>query len=122
MHPIWKIKLFKKLENNKAECIECKKIYTISDGSLKSLKDHLGREHKGTEYEIQYNDLMASSGKTKGEGTSKTKGQSQIDTFVMRSSGLFLFNLAYYFNWAIYCLFIRYIDNSGQKSDQFNLL
>jgi hypothetical protein len=25
MHPIWKIKLFNKLENNKAECIECKK-------------------------------------------------------------------------------------------------
>jgi hypothetical protein len=97
MHPIWKIKLFNKLENNKAECIVCKKTLTLSDGSTKSLKEHLQRAHKNTEYEIQYNEFMASLGKPKREGTNKTKGQSQMDEFVMRSSGLFAFYLACYF-------------------------
>lgn len=88
-NPIYKIGLFNKLSAEKAECIQCKNNnerkyeFAISRGSIKSLTTHLGSKHKNSEHFEHYQKL-ASSGQNK-----EKEENPKIDTFVVRSSGLF---------------------------------
>ena len=60
--PIWQIGLYDKKDKDIVECLECKKMLKLSDGSVKGLKTHLFGKHKGSEFTEKY---------TKIEGKSK---------------------------------------------------
>ncbi|KAL3107513.1 hypothetical protein niasHT_014230 [Heterodera trifolii] len=56
-HPLWQIGLFKRINKESVECTKCKNTLPLSEDSVNQLKQHLSDKHKGTEYEITYNQI-----------------------------------------------------------------
>uniref|UniRef100_A0A914CYW5 BED-type domain-containing protein n=1 Tax=Acrobeloides nanus TaxID=290746 RepID=A0A914CYW5_9BILA len=77
---IWKIGLFRKLADNKAECIECKKILDRKDGSTKFLIGHLFSVlHGKSEYAEKYRKLEE-------ETKNPSASQQRIGAFMVNQS------------------------------------
>jgi hypothetical protein len=86
-HPIWKIGLFKKIDNEKAKCIECNIDLKLCNRSIKALTVHLlSKIHVKSEYAKKYEQLQAEKAEA-SEGTSKNK----ITNFMIHSSGITIF-------------------------------
>jgi hypothetical protein len=87
MKNIWKIGLFNKLPDRKAECIDCKKnkrdkyVFERSNGSIKSLQTHLqSKLHCNSDYAKRYQELEQ-------EKASKENSKQQKIPFNVVSSG-----------------------------------
>jgi hypothetical protein len=82
-HPIWKIGLFNKIDNEKVKCVECNAELKISGRSLKSLITHLqSKKHDKSEYAKKYEQLKAEA----SEGSSNSK----ITNYIIHSNGIII--------------------------------
>jgi len=87
---IWNIGLFKRINNNEAECIKCKEngetkyLFKLSDRSVKSLIGHVrSKIHKDSENAKQFERLVNKEQKTVEDSIDKY--------FQQHSSGLIYF-------------------------------
>lgn len=94
-HPIWKINLFRQIDKNTAECIDCranerpKMQFKLSDGNVKSLITHLNSSlHKESDAKKLFDQMTASS-QTGKEKSGETSQSGQMDNFVLHSTGSF---------------------------------
>jgi hypothetical protein len=86
-HPIWKIGLFNKIDNEKVKCVECNAELKISSRSLKSLITHLqSKKHDKSEYAKKYEQLQTEKAEA-SEGSSNSK----ITNYIIHSHGITIF-------------------------------
>jgi hypothetical protein len=63
---IWQINLFRKINNNEAQCIECSKTLKCTGGSTSALISHLNGIHKQSNYAANYSEMLKAREGEKG--------------------------------------------------------
>jgi hypothetical protein len=63
---IWQINLFRKINKDEAECIECSKNVKCSGGNTTNLINHLNNIHKNSNYATRYSELLVAKEGEKG--------------------------------------------------------